>query len=337
MSSASLFCYPPDHDRNRHHAVPSGHGTGKNLMPAVETAFTALRIEGGLLPPAFLQHIAAMDAPAQKPDDYAVPPGRTLRDEIGRYWTIAEALWLAYRQNRDRADIPMERTGIERFLVRLLREVFEYKHIVPVASRAVIGDRTFPITHRAHDGAVPLLLTVAAFDLGTSYAPFGEPGRRRAPHAAMQEYLNAEPTALWGILANGPKLRLLRDNPSLTRPSYIEADLERIFEEGLYPDFAALWLLAHASRLAPGANGMAGARIEAWRADAARTGQRALERLRAGVTSALRDLGSGFVEHPDNAAIRTALDSGTLTADGLHQQLLRLVYRLLFLLEKKRG
>ncbi len=300
-------------------------------MPAVETAFTALRIEGGLLPPAFLQHIAAMDAPAQKPDDYAVPPGRTLRDEIGRYWTIAEALWLAYRQNRDRADIPMERTGIERFLVRLLREVFEYKDIVPVASRAVIGDRTFPITHRAHDGAVPLLLTVAAFDLGTSYAPFGEPGRRRAPHAAMQEYLNAEPTALWGILANGPKLRLLRDNPSLTRPSYIEADLERIFEEGLYADFAALWLLAHASRLAPGANGMAGARIEAWRADAARTGQRALERLRAGVTSALRDLGSGFVEHPDNAALRNALDMGTLTADGLHQQLLRLVYRLLFL------
>ncbi len=67
-------------------------------MPTVETAFSALRVEGRLLPPAFLQHIAAMDAPAQKPEDYAIPPGRTVRDEIGRYWTIAEALWKDYRQ-----------------------------------------------------------------------------------------------------------------------------------------------------------------------------------------------------------------------------------------------
>jgi len=300
-------------------------------MPVIETAFTGLRIEGGILPPEFLQRIAALDAPGQSSADYAIPPGRTVRDEIGRYWTIAEALWKDYRQNRSRSDIPADRAGIERWLLRLLRDVFGYNDLIACTARAVIGDRSFPITHRAHGGALPLLLTVADRDLDRSHPTFGEVGRRRAPHAVVQEYLNADPTILWGVVANGPRFRLLRKNPSLTRPAYVEADLERIFEEGLYPDFAVLWLLAHESCLAPDANGMVGARIESWRTEGVKSGQRALKRLRAGVTTALRELGSGFVEHPDNDVLRNALRDGSLTDKALHQQLLRLVYRLLFL------
>jgi hypothetical protein len=297
---------------------------------AIETAFTAIRVEGGLFPAEFLQRVAKPD-PAQKLDaGYGVPPGRTLRDEIGRYWTIAEALWREYKRDRDRSDLPAERVAIERWLTRLLRDVLGYTDLTKVPA-AQVGERGFPIRHRAHDGAVPLLLTTHAHDLDRSHSMFGDEGRRRAPHAAMQEYLNAEATALWGVVANGNRLRLLRDNPSLTRPAYVEADLERIFEEGLYPDFAALWLIAHGTRVAPGNGGMAGCWLERWRAEGAKTGQRALERLRAGVTTALRELGSGFVEHPQNDALRAALRDGTVTAEILHQQLLRLVYRLLFL------
>lgn len=294
----------------------------------VETAFTAIRIEGGLFQAEFLQRVANSDAPGQSPEGYAVPPGRNLRDEIGRYWTIAEALWQEYRRDRLRTDINARRTGIERWLVRLLREVFGYSDITRATASTAIGDRQFPISHRAGGTAVPLLLTIAEHDLDRSNAAFGDEGRRRAPHAAMQEYLNAEPAAQWGIVANGPRLRLLRDNPSLTRPAYVEADLERIFEEGLYPDFAAIWLMAHVSRTAPAT---AGCWLERWRAEGAKTGQRALERLRAGVTTALRELGSGFVEHPENTSLRAAIEDGTLTADALHQQILRLVYRLLLL------
>lgn len=297
----------------------------------VETAFTALRIEGGLFPAEFLQRVAALAAPGQSAEEYALPPGRSVRDEIGRYWSIADALWREYRRDRLRTDIDARRTGIERWLTRLLRDVFGYSDLTRPTGPTQIGDRHFPLSHRAHDGAVPLLLTLADHDLDRSHAAFGDEGRRRAPHAAMQEYLNAEAAALWGIVANGPRLRLLRDNPTLTRPAFVEADLERIFEEGLYPDFAALWLMVHASRTAPGAGGVAGCWLERWRAEGAKTGQRALERLRAGVTTALRELGSGFVEHPENAALRAALGSGSLTADALHQQLLRLVYRLLLL------
>ena len=300
-------------------------------MPAIETAFTALRIEGGLFPAEFLQRIAAFDAPGQSPADYGVLPGLTLRDEIGRYWTVAEALWKDYRQSRQRTDIPPEQSGIERWLLRLLRDVLGYADITQASWPTVIGERTFPISHRACGGALPLLLTTADRELDRSNPAFGEDGRRRAPHAAMQELLNADTTAKWGMLANGSRLRLLRENPSLTRPSYIEVDVERIFEERLYSDFAAFWLLAQASRLAPDPSGASGGRIEQWRLEGAKTGQRALDRLRAGVTTALRELGSGFIEHLDNEALRADLNGGAMTANGLHQQLLRLVYRLLFL------
>jgi hypothetical protein len=313
--------------------APTLH-TERRLHPrpaSVETAFMAIRIESGLFPAEFLQRIAALAALGQAAEDYGLPPGRTLRDEIGRYWTIAEALWKDYRQNRPRADVPATRTGIERWLVRLMRDVFGYADITAATSRAIGGDRTFPITHCVHGGAVPFLLTVADHELDRSHPAFGEEGRRRAPHATVQEYLNTDTAKLWGIATNGLRLRLLRDNPSLTRPAFVEADLERIFEEGLYSDFAIIWLLAHASRLAPSDGGMAGCWLERWRAEGAKTGQRALEKLRAGVTTALRELGSGFVEHPDNNLLRIALSHGTLTTEGLHQQLLRLVYRLLFL------
>ncbi len=299
--------------------------------PRVESAFTAIRIEGGLFPAEFLQAVVGERVPGRAATDYGMLASRSLRDEIGRYWRDAEMLWQEYRRDRARTDRDAQRSGVERWLLRLLREVLGYADIAKAPPGTYVGERGFPITHRAHAGAVPLLLTVAARDLDRASPEFGDGGRRRAPHAAMQEYLNAEPTALWGVASNGVRLRLLRDNPSLTRPAYVEADLERIFEEGLYPDFAALWLVAHASRLAPGEGGMAGCWLERWRAVGAETGQRALTQLRAGVTKALRDLGSGFVEHPANTALRAALDDGTLSADALHQQLLRLVYRLILL------
>ena len=296
----------------------------------VETTFTAIRIVGGLFPAEFLQKIAGLDAEGQSTEAYAMPPGRTLRDEIGRFWTIAEALWKEYRQNQPRTDLPAHRTGVDRWLVRLLREVFNFDDLTPVLNRPQIGDRSFPLSHQAHNGAVPLLLTTAPHELDRTNLAFGEEGRRRAPHALVQEYLNADQSALWGIASNGLRLRLLRDNPSLTRPAFIEADLERIFEEGLYADFALLWLLLHASRFAPNPSAN-DCWLERWRATGAKTGQRALEKLRAGVTTALRELGSGFIEHPDNTALRQALHEGRMNAEGLHQQLLRLVYRLLFL------
>jgi hypothetical protein len=59
-------------------------------------------------------------------------------------------------------------------------------------------------------------------------------------------------------------------------------------------------------------------------------GTRVRDGLRLGVTDALLILGEGFVQHPANDALRSALHNGDLSKDAYFQQLLRLIYRLIF-------
>jgi hypothetical protein len=158
-----------------------------------------------------------------------------------------------------------------------------------------------------------------------------------------QEALNACDQTLWAIVTNGLRLRILRDNPSLTRPAYVEVDLEAVFAEGLYADFTAFWLLAHASRFGPatpestiGPNWEpADCPWERWRGAGQAAGVRARERLRTGVAEALRALGTGFLCHPANTALRDALQGhegvAPFSKQAFFEELLRLVYRLIFL------
>ena len=299
--------------------------------------FTALKIEGGILPPEFLQTIAELDAPRQTSSDYGISKSLAIKEELARYWRIASDLYSTYSKRYPREDLSAQRVGVSDWLVPLLRSVFSYDDLKK-AGRIALDEREFGLTHRACSSSVPLLLVTPDFDLDKAERRFGYEGRRQAPHDMMQEYLNAEDASLWGIVSNGSKLRILRDNPSLTRPSYLEADLDLIFQEELYPDFAALWLAMHASRLQPREDKPSSCIIETWRDKAHETGERVLENLRVGVTEALRQLGNGFVEHRDNSDLRDALAEGSITPELYFQQLLRLVYRLIFLLStEERG
>ena len=300
-------------------------------------AFTALRVEGGILPPEFLQTIAELDAPRQTGSDYGISRSLAIKEEIARYWRIASDLYATYSERYPREDLGAQRVGVSDWLVPLLRHVFEYDDLER-AGRIVMDEREFKLTHRACNGSIPFLLLTRAFDLDKADSRFGYEGRRQAPHDMMQEYLNAEDASLWGVVSNGSGLRILRDNPSLTRPSYLEADLDLIFQEELYPDFAALWLAVHASRLQPRDETSSNCIIETWRDEAHETGERALANLRDGVTQALRQLGNGFLQHKENEALRDALTEGYIATERYFQQLLRLVYRLLFLLStEERG
>ncbi len=292
--------------------------------------FTALRIQGGILPSEFLQAISAQEAPRQVGIDYGLSKSLELKDELARYWRIANDLYARYSERRARQDLIARQVGVDEWLMPLLRSILGYDDLTTTNS-VTQGGQVFKLTHRACSGAVPLVLVTSDFDLDKANARFGIEGRRQAPHGLMQEYLNIEDASLWGIVSNGSKLRILRDNPSLTRPSYIEADLDLVFTEELYPDFAALWLAIHASRLKPETNKPSSCIIETWRAKAHETGERALNKLRNGVTEALRQIGNGFLQHPYNTELRGALESGALSTERYFQQLLALVYRLLFL------
>ena len=45
------------------------------------------------------------------------------------------------------------------------------------------------------------------------------------PHSLLQVFLNRSEAHLWGFVSNGYKLRILRDNATLTRQAYVEFDL----------------------------------------------------------------------------------------------------------------
>ena len=296
----------------------------------ISRRFSALRIEGGILPPDYLETIATLKAPRQANSDYGLSKSLTLKEEIARYWTIANDLHDRYANFRSRRDLQATRIGVKEWAVPFLRDIFGYNDLSST-KRIELDERVFRLTHYAHGGAVPLLLVTRDFDLDKADSRLGQDGRRYAPHGMMQEYLNAEDAALWGMVSNGSKLRILRDNVSLTRPAYIEADLDLIFADDLYPDFSALWLTIHASRFRPIDDKPSHCIVESWRAKAHETGERIRGDLRGGVTASLKQLGNGFLQHQKNDSLKKALQNGTLTPEHYFQQLLRLVYRLLFL------
>lgn len=292
--------------------------------------FDAIHIEGGLLPAEWLGNIAALKAPHQSPADYGIPKGLNLRDELGRYWRIAQAHWSEFDTARARADNPHALTA--RFVQALLREVFGATDLQPQAAPQVISERQYPVAAIAREGRLPLVVAAAGQRLDERDRRYGDSNRQRSAFGLLQDWLNASDTALWGIASNGLQLRLARDNASLTRPAWIEADLERIFSEERYADFSLLWLLAHASRFGNPGNLPQQCPLEAWREGSKEQGTRAREQLRQGVEEALVALGQGFLAEAANQSLRDALASGGLDRNVYFQQLLRLVYRLIFLL-----
>ena len=281
--------------------------------------FTALQIEGGILSPAVLSKIAQFGAGMQSEADYQIPKGLTLRDEIGRYWRMASAQWGAYKLSGRSHE----------FVKNMLRDVFQFK-LTELGAPLLISERAFPITATLNGGAVPLVIADSVEGLDTLQPKFGDSGKKRTAFGLLQEFLNAEDSCLWGIASDGNTIRIARDNSSLTRPAWIEADLRRIFEEELYADFAVLWLVMHSSSFSE--KNPAESRIEKWREQGREEGARASEKLRLGVEEALKILGDGFIKHQKNQELRQKVLSRGLTAHQYYQELLRLVYRMIFLL-----
>jgi hypothetical protein len=296
-----------------------------------QLAFEALAIEGGLLSPDWLARVAALDAGGQGEADYRIPKGLQLRDEIGRYWRIAQAYWSDFAAGRASANPEVDQALSERFILTLLRESFGFASLA-TSNPMVIAERSYPIRFAALGGRVPVVIAPAGIGLDTLVPTFGDSGRRRSVFGLAQEYLNAAESATWGLATDGLTLRILRDNASLTRPAWIEADLARIFAEERYSDFAALWLLAHETRFGRADQQPTECALETWRDAGREEGTRAREHLRVGVEEALLVLGRGFLAQTENSALRAALQDGSLSTTAYFQELLRLVYRLIFLL-----
>lgn len=306
-------------------------------------AYQAIRIEGGLIPADELGRLTtlqASDKTEQKDTQYGIPKGLKLRDEVARFWKIAQNLWTDFQSLRQRQDVDAHRATVQDFLVPLLRDVLGYTDLALGASVEASG-HTYNIGYAARAGRLPIILAAHTQALDASAERFGELNpdtgkiRRRSPFMLAQEALNASDASLWAIASNGLVLRILRDNPSLTRPAYVEIDMEAIFSEDLYADFTAFWLLAHASRFGRADAEPADCPWERWRTAGQEAGVTIRSSLRYQVAQALRALGTGFLSHPRNTDLREQLQNQE-QAEGLGKQaffeeLLALVYRLIFL------
>lgn len=291
-------------------------------MAAPPSPFAALAATGALIAPAQVARIAAAALPGQDAAAYGVPKGLTLRDELARFFRIGQAQWRGFSA----APGPgLEATA--RFVEALLKDVLGFTDIARQTTPIGAGGRSFPIALIA--ASVPISVAPASDPIDRTSDALSAPGRRRSAATLAQEYLNAEPAALWGLASNGRCLRLVRDNPSLTRPAFIEFDLAAIFDDEAYADFAALFLLLHRTRFA---TNDADCPLEHWRDEGAKAGAVARTKLRGGVEAALLLLGQGFLEHPANTALADRLRSGALALPDYFAALLRLVYRLIFLL-----
>lgn len=287
-------------------------------------SFEALTIEGALIAPAMLVKIANHEAEAQKEADYGIPRGLTLRDEIARYFRIGQAVYADYAKAQTQSAI-----AAVKLTEALLRDVFGFADLTRQGQRSLNG-REYAVTLEGLGGRVPIVVVPASdnLDRATNHLP-GD-GRRRSAASAIQDWLNASEDALWGFCCNGEKLRLVRDNASLTRPAYIEAELRQMFEGEAFADFATLWLLIHASRFGKPESPVADCVLERWREAGAKEGLAARDRLRDGVETALLALGNGFLA--ENPHLRERLVTGEITTADYFTQLLRLVYRLIFLM-----
>ncbi len=297
--------------------------------------FSAVRIEGGLFAPDLLEQLLNEELPGQKPANFGLTGQRNLDDVIASTFADAQALWRAFREKLQSLPDSDPATSLTRNT--WVAALSPPPRVLPSYNQQAyrVGDQTLPhLLHRAAEGEneAPIHIVGANQELGRR-----APGQTKglSPHALLQEYLNRT-EALWGIVTNGRVLRLLRDSTYIRRQCYVEFDLEAIFEQHLFNDFAALFRLLHRSRMPRPTASPSECLLEHYYQHSIEQGGRVRERLRDGVVQCLTHLANGFLQHDKNTELRKLLGGNAtalpqLTPEEFYRQLLRLVYRFLFL------
>ena len=287
----------------------------------------AIRLEGGLFGPDFLEKLEAAALSGQKPAHFGIAGGRSVLDEAAALYRDARQLWQVFRHRLDRLpeDDPATSDTRNVWMIPFLNLLGYDLRYNTRGYR--VGEVIYAISHRAgeQEDAPPVHIVGARKELGR-IDPAGHP--RVSPHTLMQEFLNRS-DHLWGIVTNGRILRLLRKSPRLRQQAYVEFDLEAMFEaEGdvYFSDFVLLYRLLHRSRLPRGIADAHRCLLEHYYQEALEQGNRARDRLRDGVEKCLEILGTGFLRANPDLPYRSD------PAQALYTDLLRLVYRFLFLL-----
>lgn len=185
--------------------------------------------------------------PGQKPADFGLDSSSKVKDEIARAWADAQDYWRIFQRKLETLSPTSPATSETRQqwiapLLGLLGYQLEYH-----ARTVELNGKTYAISHRVTNRAkAPVQVVGYREQAGLDRKPEAANVPMSA-HAAVQEFLNLN-DQLYGLVTNAWILRLLRDSSRLIKLSYLEFDLDRIFTDGLFADFAILFRLLHVSR-----------------------------------------------------------------------------------------
>lgn len=294
-------------------------------------SFQTVKTEGSILPYDLLRRLidGDSDIPGLKSEDYHLAKSERLNEVATRGWNRLQGAWEGFREAMEKlpdTDVGTSLTR-EKWLLILFQEL-GYGRLT-TRKAADLNGKTYPISHEWQNTPIHLVSFRQELDKRT-------PGRagaaRVSPHSLVQEFLNRSDDHLWGFVSNGLNLRLLRDNATLTRQAYVEFDLQAMMDSEAYSDFFLLFLICHQSRVEiPEGKGPSHCWLEKWYNTAGQQGVRALDLLRNGVQQAIESLGGGFLAFPANNNLREKVMLGELSTQEYYRQVLRQVYRLLFL------
>jgi hypothetical protein len=293
---------------------------------------------GGIITSEFLENVRSEKVvnPRIQPDSFATSSvaapkdKRELEQQIVDSWDRLRERWDAISSRYLKMNLSDARS---KWMILLFRElgfdpVFNREDVI------VDGDEKlrFKLSHKGWNSLVaPIIHMVApSQDLEEGSHEQGDEtsrrGRNKSPHDEMQAFLNVNRRCKWGIVTNGILLRVLREYYHTTTKGYAEFDIENIFRERSFTDFRALYRMAHASRFLLDKEGLC--HLEQFYKESVAAGVSVGENLRRNVKKAIEALGNGFLT-PDSAKKMIGNEE---FCRAYYSELLRVVYRLLFLL-----
>ncbi|WP_282111456.1 Eco57I restriction-modification methylase domain-containing protein [Maribacter stanieri] len=291
--------------------------------------FSSINIQGNILSSEILDKIRTEEKfKHQSPEAFGLSRSASLRDEIGHAWAIMRTHWQAYKKRLE--TLPQGDTGTsltrERLIIPLLAEL---GYEVSRQKAQQIDGKSYAISHGAVNRSDFPIHIMGYNDNLDKRRESGGP--RLSPHALVQEYLNST-EHLFALVTNGKQLRLLRDSTRLVRMSYVEFDLQRMFEEELYADFSLLFRVLHSTRMPDKIDAGPDSVIEYYHQESMASGTRIREKLSEAVEESIKTLANGFLSHRKNEELIQLIEDNHLDANTFYTHQLRLIYRVLFLI-----
>lgn len=299
--------------------------------------YSTINIQGNLLSEEILQKVETAEASGQQTTEFGFEPGVNIRSEIEYAWSRIKLDWKHFSDKStnlpasDPYGTTLSRKWMEQFLSSLGFDLSKEK-------LGLQGDnnQSYTVSHTAAN-LDQLPIHIVGFieptnpDKNTLDVKSSGGTSKFSPHGTMQEYLNVT-EHVYGIATNGLFLRLIRDSGRLIKLTYIEFDLKRMLDEDKYSEFTLLYRLLHASRFPRSKAEADQCLLEKYYQDSIETGNRIRDGLSLAVKESLLALGNGFLQHEKNTALREKIQSGDLSSKDYYRQLLRIIYRFLFLM-----